>query len=80
MFIWHLEKSLAIYGQNKGPLSYSPEKICEIIIANMLLHNICINHGLFTDMDTLDEPIHVTDTPILQKKEFCRDKKNYQLF
>ena len=29
----------------------------------MVLHNICINHGLSTDIDTLDEPIHVTDTP-----------------
>ena len=44
-------------------LSYSPEKICKIIIATKVLHSICINHGLSTDMDTHDEPIHVTDTP-----------------
>ena len=46
-----------------GFLSYSPEKCCKIIMATMVLHNICINHGLDTDIDTLDEQIHETHTP-----------------
>ena len=46
-----------------GLLSYSPEKCCKIIMATMVLHNICINHGLDTVIDTLDETIDDTITP-----------------
>ena len=40
-----------------GTLCYSPEKCCKIIIATMVLHNMCIDHGLLTELEsTMDEP------------------------
>ena len=63
MLFCYLEKSLAVNGQNRGFLSYSPEKCCKIIMATMVLHNICINHGLDTVIDTVDETIDDTITP-----------------
>ena len=46
-----------------GFLSYSREKCCKIIMATMVLHTICINYGLDTVIDTLDETIDDTMTP-----------------
>ena len=46
-----------------GLLSYSAEKCCKIIMATMVLHNICINHGLDTVIDTIHETIDDTITP-----------------
>ena len=40
-----------------GTLCCSPEKCCKIIIATMVLHNMCIDHGLLTELETsMDEP------------------------
>ena len=40
-----------------GTLCYSPEKCCIIIIAIMVLHNMCIDHGLLIELETsMDEP------------------------
>ena len=40
-----------------GTLYHSPEKCCKIIIATMVLHNMCIDHGLLTELETsMDEP------------------------
>ena len=36
---------------------------CKIIMATMVLHNICIYHGLHTVIDTVDETIDDTITP-----------------
>ena len=42
--------------RTEGTLCYSPEK-CKIIIATMVLHNMCIDHGLLTELEaTMDEP------------------------
>ena len=38
-----------------GTLYYTPERVCKIILATMLLHNMCINHGLLTDIDIDEE-------------------------
>ena len=45
-----------------GTLCYSPERCCRIIIATMVLHNLCINHGLLIEIETfVDEPTPDTD-------------------
>ena len=38
-----------------GTLCYTPERVCKIILATMLLHNMCINHGLSTVIDIIKE-------------------------
>ena len=37
-----------------GSLCYSPEVICKLIISIMVLHNFCIDHGLHTDIDIVE--------------------------
>ena len=39
-----------------GTLCNTPEKCCEIIVTTMVLHNICVEHGLLTDIDIWDDP------------------------
>ena len=40
-----------------GTLCYSPENFFKIIIATMVLHNLCIDHGILTELETsMDEP------------------------
>ena len=29
-----------------GILCYSPPRVCRLVVATMVLHNICIQHGL----------------------------------
>ena len=29
-----------------GSLCYSPERVCRLVVPTMVLHNICIQHGL----------------------------------
>ena len=36
-----------------GTLCYSAEKCCKIILATMVLHNMCISHSLFADFEML---------------------------
>ena len=37
-------------------LRYSQEKCCKIIIAAIVLHNLCIDHSLLTELETsIDE-------------------------
>ena len=35
-----------------GTLCYSPERVCRLAVATMVLHNICIDHGLELEHDT----------------------------
>ena len=48
-----------------GTLCYSPEKLCRIIIATIVLHNLYIDHGLLTSKKSMDEP--TLDTNSLQE-------------
>ena len=43
---------------------YSPERVCRLAAATMVLHNICIDHGLQGEVDFVtqeDEIIATTD-------------------
>ena len=53
----------------KGVSFRTVRKCCKIIMPTMVLHNICINFCLDTDIDTLDEPIHETHTPHSSRNE-----------
>ena len=40
--------------QTGGSLCYSPEIICHLVVATMVLHNICIQHGLHWKIESPD--------------------------
>ena len=46
-----------------GTLCYTPERVCKIILSTMLLHNMCINHGLLMDIDIDEELTLDIDLP-----------------
>ena len=38
-----------------GDITYSPQKACKIVVASMILHNMCINAGL--PLEDLEEDL-----------------------
>ena len=50
-----------------GTLWYNPEKCCRIIIATMVLHNLCIDNGLLAELEKLILDEHTPDTDYLQE-------------
>ena len=40
-----------------GTLCYSPERVCRLAVATIVLHNICIDHGLQWENDVITEDI-----------------------
>ena len=47
-----------------GTLCYSPERVCRLAVATMVLHNICIDHGLnWETADILPEEDDTTIDP-----------------
>ena len=45
-----------------GSLCYSPERVCRLVVATMVLHNICIQHGLQWEIELTggNEELEVT--------------------
>ena len=38
-----------------GTLCYNPDRVCRLVIATMVLHNICINHSISWESEILPE-------------------------
>ena len=51
-----------------GSLCYSPEVICKLIISTMVLHNFCIDHGLHTDIDIVENEDHSVHGNMLRQQ------------
>src|SRR4029434_10082474 len=66
----HAEGNVAMFGCIGREL-YDPEKVCQIILACCLLHNICLSHGIeektkcaWTKMTTLQSQLTGTRTSL----------------
>ena len=46
-----------------GTLCYSPERVCRMVVANMVLHNICIDHGLHLETNITAEEDDIIEPP-----------------
>ena len=46
-----------------GTLCYYPERVCRLAVATMVLHNICIDHGLQWENDVITEEDDIIDPP-----------------
>ena len=40
-----------------GDITYCPQKACKIVVASMILHNMCINAGLPLEEEDLEQPV-----------------------
>ena len=40
-----------------GDITYSSQKACKIVVASMILHNMCINAGLPLEEEDLEQPV-----------------------
>ena len=38
-----------------GTLCYSPERVCRLVVATMVLHNICIDHNLIWQIESIGQ-------------------------
>ena len=38
-----------------GTLCYTPERVCRLVVATMVLHNFCIDHKLQWQIDTIEQ-------------------------
>ena len=39
--------------KTEGTLCYTPERVCRLVVATMVLHNFCIDHKLQWQIDTI---------------------------
>ena len=46
-----------------GTLCYSPERVCRMVVATMVLHNICIDHGLHLETNITAEEDDIIEPP-----------------
>ena len=46
-----------------GTLCYSPERVCRLAVATMVLHNICIDHGLQGEVDFVKQEDEIIAAP-----------------
>ena len=38
-----------------GTLCYSPERVCRLVVATMVLHTICIDHNLIWQIESIGQ-------------------------
>ena len=55
MCVWFMEESLEIMDRTGGSLCYSPGRVCKLVLSTMILHNLCIQHGLQLEQELLIE-------------------------
>ena len=53
-----LKQRLRCMHRDGGDITYSPQKACKIVVASMILHNMCINAGLPLEEEDLEQPVH----------------------
>ena len=50
-----------------GSLCYKPDRICRLIVSTTLLHNYCIDRGLLSEFENLEQemPVELVETDFI---------------